>query len=42
VLPFVIIAERKPGTDLAARIAVYQDMLGFMAQLGPMGEPAAA
>jgi uncharacterized protein (TIGR02246 family) len=41
-LPFVIVARRKPGTDLAARVAVYQDMLGFMAQLGLMGEPAAA
>jgi SnoaL-like domain len=41
-LPFAFVASRKPGTDLAGRVAVYEDMLGFMAQLGVMGEPAAA
>ena len=41
-LPFVVIAQRKPDTDLAARVALYQDMLGFMAQIGALPEPATA
>jgi SnoaL-like domain len=41
-LPFAMIARRKPGTDQAGRIAIYQDNLAFMAQLGVLGEPAAA
>jgi hypothetical protein len=40
-LPFMLIG-RRAGTDQAERIAIYQDNLAFMAQLGVLPEPAAA